>query len=153
YTASGGTFGAYFGTLKRHGLLQDVGGEVQITRAGLDYLGAGIPPQPQTAEELLDMWRTVLRCGERKMLDELIAVYPDALSREDLGERTGYTASGGTFGAYLGTLKRNGLVEVEGGEVRASVGCFEPGNVVVASMPISYLPAYPPRNPLHPLLS
>jgi hypothetical protein len=30
------------------------------------------------------------------------------------GERTGYTASGGTFGAYLGTLRRNGLVEVDG---------------------------------------
>jgi hypothetical protein len=56
------------------------------------------------------------------MLDELIAVYPDALTREDLGERTGYTASGGTFGSYLGTRRRNGLIEVDG--VRASAGLF-----------------------------
>lgn len=48
----------------------------------------------------------------RPMLDELIAVYPVALTREELGERSGYTASGGTFGAYLGTLRRNGLIEV-----------------------------------------
>jgi uncharacterized protein len=124
YTASGGTFGAYFGALKRHGLIKDVGGEVQITRAGLDYLGADVPPQPQTTAELLDMWRGALRGGERKMLDELIAVYPAALTREDLGERTGYTASGGTFGAYLGTLRRNGLIEVDGDGVRASGGLF-----------------------------
>jgi hypothetical protein len=38
--------------------------------------------------------------------------------------RTGYTASGGTFGAYLGTLRRNALVEVDGGEVRASAELF-----------------------------
>jgi len=152
YTASGGTFGAYFGTLKRHGLVQGAGGEVQITQTGLNELGAGVPPQPQTAEELRSMWRAVLRGGERKMFDELIAVYPKALTREELGERTGYTASGGTgkaeigklkaekwlpspfsfhlsafifpYGAYLGTLKRNGLVEVDGDGMRASAGLF-----------------------------
>jgi hypothetical protein len=124
YTASGGTFGAYYGALKRHGLIQESGGEVQITRAGLDYLGTSVPPQPQTSEELRSMWQGVLRGGKRKMLDELIAVYPGALTREELGERAGYTASGGTFGANLGTLRRNGLVEVDGGEVRASEVLF-----------------------------
>ena len=124
YTASGGTFGAYYGALKRHGLIQDAGGEVQITQAGFDYLGTGVPAQPQTSEELRSMWQGVLRSGERKMLDELIMVYPAVLTREELGERAGYTARGGTFGAYLGTLRRNGLVEVDGGEVRASAGCL-----------------------------
>jgi hypothetical protein len=52
----------------------------------------------------------------RPVLDKLLAVYPNA--------RTGYTASAGTFGAYQGTLRRNGLVEVDGGEVRASVELF-----------------------------
>ena len=67
---------------------------------------------------LLELWR------ERKMLDELVAVYPGALSREELGERAGYTASGGTFGAYLGTLRRNGFAEVESDTVRASGALF-----------------------------
>jgi hypothetical protein len=31
------------------------------------------------------------------MLDELVDVYPSALSRAELGERAGYTASGGTY--------------------------------------------------------
>jgi hypothetical protein len=29
----------------------------------------------------------VLRAGERKMLAELVAIYPQALTREELGER------------------------------------------------------------------
>jgi hypothetical protein len=120
FTPSGGTFGAYFGTLKRAGFLTESRtGEVAITPAGLDYLGAAMPPQPQTTEELLAMWRGALRAGERKMLDELLRVYPDALTREELGARTGYTASGGTFGAYLGTLRRNDLVQIDGDTVRA----------------------------------
>jgi len=90
----------------------------------MDFLGADVPPRPQTTEELLELWRGVLRGGERKMLDELIAIYPAALTREDLGERAGYTASGGTFGTYLGTLRRNGLIEVNGNEVRASETLF-----------------------------
>jgi len=90
----------------------------------MDFLGADVPPRPQTTEELLDLWRGVLRAGERKMLDELVAIYPQVLTREELGERAGYTASGGTFGAYLSTLRRNRLVEVNGDTMRASETLF-----------------------------
>ena len=124
YTASGGTFGAYFSTLKRHGLIRESSGEITIALAGFDYLGADMPAQPQTTEELLNLWRGVLRASERKMLDELVAIYPQALTREELGECAGYTASGGAFGAYLSTLRRNGLVEVDGDEVWASAALF-----------------------------
>jgi len=124
FTPSGGTFSTYFGNLKRHGLIEEANGEVQITRAGMDFLGADVPPRPQTTEELLELWRGALRAGERKMLDELIAVYPQSLSRDELGERAGYTASGGTLGAYLGTLRRNGLIEVDGDAVRAGEALF-----------------------------
>jgi hypothetical protein len=124
FTPSGGTFTTYFGTLKRHALIEEASGEVQITKAGMDFLGADVPPRPQTTAELLELWRGALRAGERKMLDELVNVYPGTLSRAELGERAGYTASGGTFGAYLGTLRRNGLIEVDGTEVRASETLF-----------------------------
>jgi hypothetical protein len=125
FTPSGGTFGTYFGTLKRHGLLTEgANGDVEITDAGLEYLGSDIPPRPQTTEELLAMWQRALRRGEWHMLEALVSVYPNALVRDELGERTGYTASGGTFGTYLGTLRRNGLAEVEGNQVRASATLF-----------------------------
>jgi hypothetical protein len=70
------------------------------------------------------MWRQALRAGEWRMLEALVAVYPDALSREELGEQTGFTLTGGTFGTYLGTLRRNGLIEVQGQDLRASDTLF-----------------------------
>lgn len=58
------------------------------------------------------------------MLDVLIAVRPASITRGELAERAGFEASGGTFGAYLGTLRRNGLADVVGEEVRVSEALF-----------------------------
>ena len=58
------------------------------------------------------------------MLEALVGEYPNMLSREELGERTGFSPTGGTFGTYLGILRRNGLIEVEGLQVRASQTLF-----------------------------
>lgn len=127
FSVRGGTFSTYFGTLKRAGYIEETNGETQITQAGLDYLGHAAPPPPQSTEEILEMWRSALRAGERKMLDELVAIYPAALTREELGARTGITSSGGTFGTYLGMLRRNGLIDVAGDQVRASETLFLAG--------------------------
>jgi len=128
FTPSGGTFSTYFGTLKRHGLLEENGnGTVRISQAGLDFLGEDVPPAPATTAELQAMWKNMVRAGEAKMLDQLVAVYPDGLTRQDLGERTGFTATGGTFSTYLGTLRRNGLVEADGELLKASETLFIDG--------------------------
>jgi hypothetical protein len=95
-----------------------------MTEAGLQYLGSEMPRAPQTIEEVLAMWERALKRGEWRMLQALVAVYPTPLSRQALGEQTEYTATGGTFGTYLGTLRRNGLIEVHGEEVRASETLF-----------------------------
>jgi len=123
YSHRGGTFGKYFGILKREGLLLEAGGEISVTDAGLAYLGFATP-DPKSPDELLEMWRGALEGGPRKLLDELVDAYPSALTREELGERTEYEASGGTFGKYLGILRRNELVTVVGHEVRASDTLF-----------------------------
>jgi hypothetical protein len=126
YTPSGGTFGNYYGKLRRLGLVkEDFMGAVLITEAGLDWFGSSRPNPPATTDELLDMWRGKLLAGERKMLDALVAKYPEGISKEELGEETGYTHTGGTFGNYLGTLRRNALATVEGEEVKASEALFE----------------------------
>jgi len=125
FTPSGGTFGTYFGALKRYGLIIEASnGDVEITEAGLRYLGSEVPPRPQTTAEFLAMWQRALRSGEWRMLEALVDVHPKALAREELGARTGYTATGGTFSTYLGTLRRNGLIEVTGDQVRASRTLF-----------------------------
>jgi hypothetical protein len=125
FTPSGGTFGTYFGTLKRHGLIRATGnGDIEITPAGLAYLGSEVTNTPQTTEEVLAMWQRALKKGEWRMLEALVEVHPKSLKRDELGEQTGYTASGGTFGTYLGTLRRNGLIDVSGEQVRASDTLF-----------------------------
>jgi hypothetical protein len=120
---SGGTFSTYFGQLKRGGLIEEDGRDVGITQAGFDYLGAAVP-DPKTPEEILEMYRSTLKAGAREMLDVLVEVHPAELTREELGERVGITPSGGTFGTYLGHLRRNGLIEVDGPMVRASDTLF-----------------------------
>jgi uncharacterized protein len=91
FTPSGGTLGTYFGALKRHGLLTEAAhGDVEITDAGLQYLGSDVPPRPQTTAEVLAMWERALRRGEWRMLEALVKVYPKALAREELGEQSGF---------------------------------------------------------------
>ena len=125
FTPSGGTFGAYFGTLNRAALLTETrNGDVEITQAGLDYVGTDVPRAPETTEDLLAMWRKALRRGEAEMLRVLVEAYPKALSRTHLAEQTGFTVSGGTFGAYLGTLRRNGLIDADGEAITASATLF-----------------------------
>jgi hypothetical protein len=124
FAPKGGTFRTYFGTLKRAGFIVEQGGEVEITEAGLNYLGADVPAAPTSTSEMLAMWRSRLKAGEAKMLDELVAVYPDWVRQADLGEASGFAAAGGTFRTYLGTLRRNGLVETRGDTVRASPTLF-----------------------------
>ncbi len=124
FTPSGGTFNTYFGVLKRAGFIVEQGGEVSITDAGLAYLGADVPPAPSTTAELQAMWRSRLRAGEARMLDVLVANYPNWVTRRQLGELSGFAESGGTFSTYLGVLRRNGLAEVDGEHVRASPTLF-----------------------------
>jgi len=119
FTPSGGTFKNYFGSLKRYGYIEDTDGEISITDTGFEYLGTTPPPAP-SKEQIIDMWRNALRAGEQRIFDELLGVYPHSLSAEELGDRTGFTATGGTFKNYVGALKRNKLVENIGTSIKIS---------------------------------
>jgi hypothetical protein len=123
FASSSGTFVSYLGTLKRAGYITEVSGILQMTDLGTKLFGNRTPP-PRTTEELLAQWAAALRDGERKMLNALVRVYPAWRSRAWLAQQTGYTLQGSTFGAYLGTLRRNDLSEVSGDHVRASPTLF-----------------------------
>jgi uncharacterized protein len=69
---------------------------------------------------MVAMWRERLPAAAVRILDTLIEVYPGALDREELADRTGLTASGGTFGAAVGMLRRYRLAEVRGRALRAA---------------------------------
>jgi hypothetical protein len=123
-SVKGGTFGTYFGVLKRRGLLaEEFGGRVVITDAGMAVCPP--PSEPLTREGTIGMWMRSLRAGERKMLQFLIEAYPGYRTYDEVGQATQITPQGGTFGTYLGVLHRNGLVEKDGRSVRASQALME----------------------------
>lgn len=121
---TGGTFRTYLGILQRNGLIDEAGDMFVITDAGLAALGDEIPQAPRTPEEVRDMWMKTLKAGARRMLDVLIDAYPHWTTTDQLGERAEVEPSGGTFRTYLGTLRRNGLADVNGDEIRAADALF-----------------------------
>jgi len=121
---TGGTWGAYLGTLRRAGLVSQDGDFLDITESGFAYFGGNPPSAPCGTDQIVKMWKERLRSGERRMLDALLARHPEGVSREELSGLCGNEMSGGTFGAYLGTLRRNGLAEERDGHVYAGEALF-----------------------------
>lgn len=120
FAVSGGTFGTYLGVLRRAGYANEHGDDVVATDAGVAMLNGDMPRAPQGPDEIAELWRSRLRKGEAVMLDKVIAAGADGIEREALGEAAGFTVAGGTFGTYLGTIRRLGLVTERNGTVVAS---------------------------------
>lgn len=116
--ATGGTFSTYLGELRRAGLVEENQAGFTLTAAGFTHIGG--QPAPLTASELQDHYLTILRAGAARMLQSVIDAYPNTLTREELGTAAGITATAGTFSTYLGELRRNGLITVEHGHIRAT---------------------------------
>lgn len=111
----GSTMGTYRGVLVRHGLIDVAGELVALTSTGLAMTGSA-KRKPMTRAEIVDIWKSALRAGERNMLDAIIST--GEMTRDELGEVAGIDPEGSTFGTYLGVLKRNELVLVDGSKVR-----------------------------------
>ncbi|MGH9421922.1 MAG: hypothetical protein ACRD3J_18240, partial [Thermoanaerobaculia bacterium] len=113
----------YIQRLASAGFVEIQGNSLRATDAGIDALGSDFEPLPQ-GEQLQEYWLARLPEGERKILEPLIAAYPDAVSRESLEETTGYKRS--SRDTYIQRLSSRRLVENVGrGEVRASENLFE----------------------------
>lgn len=120
FTASGGTFGTYFSNLKKTGFIEERGGLVYATEAGIQHLGADVPRAPTSHADAMALWKRALRKGAFEMLQAIVAAARGGLSRADLAAAVGMTASGGTFGTYLSNLRRNGLITESGGALVAN---------------------------------
>lgn len=113
---------AYIHRLRTKGLAETAGDNVMATQAGIDRLPEA-EPLPQGAA-LQDFWRNKLPSGEWKILEQLIAVFPEASSRDSLTELTGFMRS--SRDAYLHRLRSKQLITEPGrGDVRASETLFD----------------------------
>lgn len=121
---TGGTFRTYLGKLKTLGWVTGDAHALAITADGLQAVGT-FSPLP-TGPDLIAYWQQQLgTSGARAMFDAAVAAYPQALTKDELADRTGIAATGGTFRTYLGKLRTMELLERRA--IRASDVLFEAG--------------------------
>jgi hypothetical protein len=109
YTYGGGAFNNPKGKLRSRGLVDYRDNRIVLTEEGRKL--AKIPEAPLNTEELHNAVLARLPGPEKKLLKELLAVYPQDLSNEELAERSGYMSNGGAFNNPKGRLRTLGLVE------------------------------------------
>jgi hypothetical protein len=124
YVASGGSFGTYLSALSSAGLVRRDRGTITMTDAGAAV--AKRPAATPTLADLHERIRAVLSGPHRKLLDAVIDAGPAGLTNDELGERTGYAPSGGSFGTYLSKLSSLGLVNRGRGHVSPTAVVFPP---------------------------
>ncbi len=122
FSMKGGTFGSYISTLRKNGwiIVED---ELTATEEGCEQITQ--TPEIPTGDELIEMWASKFKLGVGKILRLLCEAYPNSLSKEELGELSGFESSGGTFGSYISKLRKNNLIIIEGGMITASAEFFE----------------------------
>ncbi len=107
------TSGGYFnnlGGLRSEGLIDyPSGGTVALTDAGAAV--ASTDGVPSTTDELHDAIRAKLPPAKWRILEQLIAVYPDALSKDALAEKIGVSPTSGGYFNNLGSLRSLGLID------------------------------------------
>lgn len=118
YKRTGGTWQAYKGRLRGAGLIESRGGLWFATEVGAGAVGdVELPPSP--GPDLARWWAGKIH-GTPKVVEALLEAWPHALTKDELAERIGMTASGGSFGAYISRLRSPGLIEQDGGGIRLS---------------------------------
>jgi hypothetical protein len=123
FAASGGTFSDYLSKLRLARFIHENGNGISVTDEGLAVVG-DIPERPDSTEALVGMWKSKFKAGVGRMLDVVVAQYPNAITREQLGEESGFAATGGTFSDYLSQLRRARLIDEPSGQVKASDSLF-----------------------------
>lgn len=95
----------YLQKLRSGSLVEEHGGVIQATSAGLDALGDDFEPLP-TGDALQEYWLDKLSGGEREILRMVCAAYPRAIDRDEISTETGHKRSSrDTYLQRLGARK------------------------------------------------
>jgi hypothetical protein len=119
YTVGGGAWNNPRGALRVRGLIDYRGDCLALTDAGREL--AHTPDEPLTQEELHERVLAQLPGPEQKLLKNLLEVYPESMSNEELAQASNYALGGGAYNNPRGRLRTLGLIDYPGqGMVRAA---------------------------------
>lgn len=109
YSVKSSSFANALGALRSAGFVEKGSDPIRATEAGIAAV-PDAPPAPMRAE-ILDYWRARLGKAERAFLDAIVDAWPVLLSKEELSERTGYSATSSSFANALGRLRSLELLD------------------------------------------
>lgn len=110
YRPKGGAFNNPKGALRSMGLIEyPTAGTIELTEGG--RARADTPETPHSIEGLHQMVLGRLDGPERRILEPLLAAYPDDMDVVELAEAAGYAQGGGAFNNPRGRLRTLGLID------------------------------------------
>lgn len=92
-----------------------LGSIIHATNEGREALGSDFEPLP-TGQSLYEYWQQRLAKGEANILESVFGNYPEAISREEISDATGYKRS--TRDLYIQHLVSRKLVTTQAGGIR-----------------------------------
>lgn len=120
-----GTFRTYLSRGRTEGWIVEEGHRILITEAGVAALGDKIETLPH-GQGLRNFWLGQLTGKAVDMLTAICQVYPESITRQQIGEAVSIAHEHGTFRTYLSKLRTLELVHVVGqGELKASAELFD----------------------------
>ncbi len=129
YSSKASTIGVSLAKLRRAGLVHP-GRPITATDEGTAQLGDSVEPLP-TGQALIDYWRNRFGLTEQRVLDAVLAAYPEATSQAEIAAATGYSPTASTIGVALSRLRKTGVID--GWALSESfVSAVGPSNVSVA---------------------
>lgn len=122
-----GYFQGTVSTLKTSGYIEyPSGGLLSLTELGKGAITATEPPT--SLQDFHNRVRTHLSSLETQMFDAMVAVYPNSLSRAELGQAINKSEATGYFQGTVSTMKTAGILEYpQSGFVRATDTLFPEG--------------------------
>ena len=124
FARKGGTWSTYRAALRSADLIHEADGRWLPTQAG--YLAAADAPidPPKLGADLARAWAKK-QPSTGRLVDALIAHWPRFLDRAELATEADLTASAGTFTTYLGRLRKRGMLEEQGKQIRLNRALME----------------------------
>lgn len=128
YSPNSSTFRNALSQLRTNGWLVEDNDLCGTNAAGLAAAG-DVPRGPRSSDEVIAAWADKLGTGAtRSVYNALISAHPSHLDREQLAQKAGVSPTSSTYRNALSFLRRRGLlVDVSGGDVRASSALFLEG--------------------------